>query len=90
LFNDGKLYIKEMTHRVGCNEIPQFYYKTVSHYHVANTCREGAYYFKEIAELRNGTSINGVLLDKQIEYKLKRGDKIRFADIECEFRMGNE
>lgn len=88
LFNDEKFNLEDQTQRVGRNAIPQLSDKTVSRYHATISCREGTYYI--VDQSKNGTSINGELLDKLVEHKLESGDKIRFADVECEFKKKNE
>jgi len=90
LFSDGRFDIEHSPLRIGRNEAPQLSNKTVSRDHAIISCREGIYYIVDLPTSKNGTSINGVMLDKLVEHKLENGDRIRFADIECEFKKKND
>ena len=58
---------------------------TVSRLHARIFCQEGEYYLEDLNS-RNGTRLNGNLLDGGQARHLEREDEICFADVRCVFR----
>ena len=58
---------------------------TVSRLHARIFCRDGEYYLEDLNS-RNGTRLNGNLLDGGQARHLEREDEICFADVRCVFR----
>lgn len=57
---------------------------TVSRIHARIVCREDEYYLEDLNS-RNGTYVNECLLENRESFKLKSGDRIKFADVECTY-----
>ena len=60
---------------------------TVSRLHARIFCKEGEYYLEDLNS-RNGTRLNGNLLDGGQVRRLEAEDEICFADMRCVFRTG--
>ena len=58
---------------------------TVRRLHARIFCRDGEYYLEDLNS-RNGTRLNGNLLDGGQARHLEREDEICFADVRCVFR----
>ncbi len=60
--------------------------KTISRVHAEIQYKDGNYYIKDLNS-RNGTYLNGVQINSNIDYILKDEDRIAFADKEYLFSM---
>ena len=62
---------------------------TVSRIHARLLCREEGWYLEDLNS-KNGTYVNGSLLENGKQVKLNSGDKIRFADVACTYVKPSE
>lgn len=60
--------------------------RTLSRRHASIVKRDGAYYLREEADVRNGTFVNGAKVNPGEDARLSDGDELRFASVAIRFQ----